>query len=79
MAMTKKDFIILADQLKEAKPNPRDILTEDLLGTRILTPGVYAICMATWKITVQHVVMACDTINPRFDSEIFKKACGYYD
>ncbi len=69
MAMTKKDFIILADQLKEAKPNPRDILTEDLL----------AICMATWKITVQHVVMACDTINPRFDSEIFKKACGYYD
>lgn len=69
MAMTRKDFIILADELKKAKPNPRDVHTEDLLS----------ICMMQWKISVQHVMNACETINPRFDRGVFRKACGYDD
>lgn len=67
--MTKKDFEIIAAKLKEAKPNPRDFLSEHDL----------TLCMATWRMSVGAIITGCIQINDRFDREVFKKACGCYD
>jgi len=67
MSMTRKDFEVLADDLKACKPKSKWYDSEH----------EFNICLAQWRICVSSVAVSCAKINPRFDPLKFKEACGY--
>ena len=60
--MTKKDFILLAAALKQARP----------AGYTASTRGAGE----TWLTTCESIADACATTNPLFDRPKFLDACG---
>jgi hypothetical protein len=60
--MTRKDFQLLADALKNARPAEKH--------------GILA--KLAWEVSVHSVSHALLKINPRFDKVKFKEACGVY-
>jgi hypothetical protein len=58
--MTRKDFQLIADALKDSKP----------------TTGEARAIHDQWNLTVSKVTDSLATTNPRFDRKAFVKACG---
>ena len=61
--MTKKDYIKLAQALKDSKPTAAD------------EPNTYFM-RQTWNYTVHKIVQVLADDNPRFDATRFYAACG---
>ena len=60
--MTKVAFKALAKWLKSTNPKGQAV-----------DPDAYQ----QWQQDVEAVIQASKEVNPRFDSELFKKACGW--
>lgn len=60
--MTKKDYLRLAQALKDSKPiNSRDL----------------PVAMIAWENSVLTITLTLANDNPRFDRKRFLNACGY--
>ena len=62
--MTKKDYILIASILAKHKP---------VSGITVHA----SIALTNWQRMVKSFVGELESVNPRFDSERFFKACGY--
>ena len=63
--MTRKDYILLAEALKKAKPDRQH-----------MTHGALETATNEWELCVGVVGFALATDNPRFDAELFFQNCG---
>lgn len=64
--MTRKDYIIIADALADAKP----------AHVAYIDDNVWAARLATWEGTVASLMLALHKDNERFDPIRFADACG---
>lgn len=62
--MTKRDYIVLANALKNARP---------LFGS---TVNIRTIKYGQWQQDVAHITQALQANDSRFNAELFLKACG---
>jgi len=67
--MTRKDFVLIAEALSVVKPKP------DVEKTRYSARNIQRIIQ--WNYTVTAIANRLEAANPRFDIEIFLRACGY--
>lgn len=72
--MTKKDVELIAQALRDSKPEGVKI-TNGGLNTEGAHDALVA--YAQWIDTMRNVTTACALCNPRFDSIRFMTACGY--
>lgn len=63
--MTKKDFKMIADCLRDTRPRVEDINSEDLFNT------VYT----QWYYTVRAFHSTLMALNPRFNGKKFEELC----
>lgn len=66
--MSKKDYILLAQALKNGQPD-----------SRLIQPEYWQTACTQWKITVKFLSDSLAQDNPRFNRAKFLQACGYND
>ena len=64
--MTKKDYMKLAQALKDSKPTDMQLQADNS-----------NIALHEWHIVINHVSLVLEHDNPRFDRDRFLAACGY--
>ena len=72
--MSKKDYIKLAQALKDSKP---EVLEEDDFNTFDYAYSVSVHKMAQWNQNVENICHVLESDNPRFIPSRFYIACGY--
>ena len=61
--MTKKDYIKLAQALKDSRPD--------------FSPNLRQVKIEVWRNTVEHLAQTLQFDNPQFNRDRFLHACGY--
>lgn len=69
MSMTKKDYLLVADALNEAKPKVVDQAVKD-------ATGIDEAIRIQWHFDCRLIAHALGFDNDRFDRQRFLKACG---
>lgn len=71
MSMSKKDFVALAQELRDVMPqaNPQDLVETARNQLR----------HEAWMSCVRAVVHVCERANPAFDRDRFYEASGVYE
>lgn len=67
MAMSRKDYELIAETLRISKPR------------RSQTDDIGQALRVSWNNTVENFAAELRGTNPRFDAARFRKACGYND
>lgn len=71
--MSKKDYILLAQALKDSKPVNIPKFLADLPETVKWGQGT----IDQWKMDVEMITLTLAQQNPRFNRDRFLHACGY--
>lgn len=69
--MTRKDFQLIADAIRQAKPTAK---IHD--GSTQTDRDFSYAANVQWSYTVNRISEALQSTNDRFDTELFLKACG---
>ena len=70
--MSKKDYILLVQALKDSKPEGFPQMTDDY-------KNFFAGKQTAWSHTCETLSIALQSDNPRFNRAKFLQACGYND
>ena len=70
--MTKKDYIKLAQALKDSRPIVPD--TKDIESDSQM---LFTASMNQWIVSVDHIAQTLQFDNPQFNRARFLHACGY--